>query len=397
MVDSRYPKLLLKPGRERSLLKGHPWVFSGALANCVTPPAPGSIVRIVSAAGEALAVGFYHPLNSIAFRSLSRDPDTIVDAGFFRQRISRARHLREKVVSGQTDAYRVINAEGDGLPGLVVDRYGRYLVVSVATAGMERFQRDVLKILKKEFQPIAIFERSEGRARNTDGLADRVGPAMGRMPPPTVEIRENGLVFDVDIVSGQKTGFFLDQRVNRELVGALSGGARVLNCFSYSGGFSVYAGCGGALEVTSVDVSSAAARLAEVNWRKNSLPEDAQLVVTADVFDYLRQTEGQYDLIILDPPAFARNARDVAAAAAGYKEINRQGIKKLKKGGLLFTFSCSSFIDEMLFEKIVLAASRDAGKDARLLKTLGAGPDHPVDLGHPEGRYLKGLMLSFGD
>lgn len=396
-MNTRYPKLFLKPGRERSLLKGHPWLFSGAVANCEGLPEPGDLVQAVSAEGKPLAVGFYHPQNSIAFRLLTRDPKTIVDAGFIRQRISAARLLRDKVVTGQTDACRVINAEGDGLPGLVVDRYGRYLVVSLATAGMERFQKEILAGLKKEFQPTAIYERSEGRARNMDGLADRVGPVVGRMPPPLVEIRENGLFFDVDIISGQKTGFFLDQRVNRELVGNLSRGARVLNCFSYSGGFSIYAGCGRAAEVTSVDVSSAATRLAETNWRKNDLPTDVHRVVAADVFDYLRQVEGEYDLVILDPPAFARNAKDVAAAASGYQEINRQGIRKLKAGGLLFTFSCSNFIDETLFEKIVLSASRDAGREARLLKTLGPGPDHPVALGHPEGRYLKGLMLSFGD
>ncbi len=396
-MNTRYPKLFLMPGRERSLIKGHPWLFSGAVASCEGLPGPGDLVQAVSAAGEPLAVGFYHPRNSIAFRSLTRDPEARVDAGFFRHRIARARLLREKVVTGQTDACRVINAEGDGLPGLVADRYGQYLVVSFSTAGMERFRSKVLEGLKKEFQPTAIYERSEGRARNMEGLADQTGSAMGRMPPPLVEIRENGLSFDVDIISGQKTGFYLDQRVNRELVGALCRGARVLNCFSYSGGFSVYAGCGGAAQVTSVDVSSAATRLAAANWRKNDLPADAHRLVTADVFDYLRQVDEPYDLIILDPPAFARNARDVDSAAAGYKEINRQGIKKLKEGGLLFTFSCSNFIDETLFEKIVLAACRDAGKEARLLKALGPGPDHPVDLGHPEGRYLKGLLLSFGD
>lgn len=393
-MKSGYPRLFLQPGRERSLLHGHPWLFSGAVARCEGSPEPGELVLAVAADETPLAVGFYNPRTNIAFRCLTRDPGAVVDSHFLRRLALAARALRERVIPGQTDAYRLINAEGDGLPGLVVDRYGPYLVVSFSTAGLDRFHREILNILWKEFKPVAIYERSEGRARNLEGLADRAGPAAGRMPPPVVDIRENDLVFGVDIVSGQKTGFFLDQRINRELVGSLARGARVLNCFSYSGGFSLYAGRGGAREVTSVDISVAAGRLAEANWAKNGLPVADHRVITADVFDYLREDEGRYDLVILDPPAFTRATKDVAKAAAGYKEINMQGIGKLEEGGLLFTFSCSNFIDEALFEKIVLGAFRDRGKTARLLRALGPGPDHPVNLAHAEGRYLKGLILS---
>lgn len=393
-MKTKYPRLILQPGRERSLLHGHPWLFSGAVAHCEGSPEPGELVMAVTADETPLAVGFYNPLTNIAFRCVTMAPGSMVDHNFLRRLIVDARALREKVVPGRTDAYRLINAEGDGLPGLVVDRYGPYLVVSFSTAGADRFHREILDILWKEIKPVAIYERSEGRARSLEGLADRTGPAAGRMPPPIVDIRENDLTFGVDIVSGQKTGFFLDQRINRELVTPLARGARVLNCFSYSGGFSVYAGRGGAAEVTSVDVSLAAGRLSRANWTKNGLPEGDHRVITADIFDYLREDEGRYDLVILDPPAFTKSTKDVARAAAGYKEINMQGIGKLKEGGLLFTFSCSNFIDEALFEKIVLGAIRDRGKMARLLKVLGPGPDHPVNLAHSEGRYLKGLMLS---
>jgi len=240
--------------------------------------------------------------------------------------------------------------------------------------------------------PVGIYERSEGRSRQLEGLAERICPVVGEIPE-TAEITENGLRFVVDLITGQKTGFFLDQRLNREIVGALSREAAVLNCFSYTGAFSVYAVRGGAKRVVSVEASAATNEIACRNLVRNGLSPENHPVLTANVFDYIRETEEVFDLIILDPPAFAKSRKDVARSARGYKEINLQAARRLREGGLLATFSCSNPIDPELFEKIVLGAVRDAGKTAQVLRLLGAGPDHPVNLAHPEGRYLKGLLL----
>ena len=291
-----------------------------------------------------------------------------------------------------TDAFRLINAEGDGMPGLVVDRYGQFLALSIGTAGMEKWRGDVMALLTEAVGPVGIYERSEGRSRKLEGLSDRIGTAAGEIPE-TVGIVENSLRFSADLVAGQKTGFFLDQRLNREIVGALSGGATVLNCFSYTGAFSVYAARGGATRAISVEASAAANATACGNLARNGFSPERHPVLTANVFEYFRETEDTFDLIILDPPAFAKSRKDADRSARGYKEINLQAARHLREGGLLATFSCSNPIDEELFAKIVLGAVRDAGKTAQVLRVLGAGPDHPVNLAHPEGRYLKGLLL----
>jgi 23S rRNA (cytosine1962-C5)-methyltransferase len=297
-----------------------------------------------------------------------------------------------KVIPPDTDAYRLVNAEGDKMPGLVVDRYGDCLVVGVGTAGIERWREAIIALLIEEIGVRAVYERSEGRSRKLEGLADRVGAAFGSVPE-SMEIMENGLRFEVDIQTGQKTGFFLDQRLNRELVGRLSRGASVLNCFSYTGAFSLYAALGGAKRVVSVEASATANEIAAGNFRRNGLNAESHPIVRADCFEYLRQSTDEYDLIILDPPALAKSRKDVDRAAHGYKELNLQAAKRLAEGGLLAAFSCSNHIDEELFGKIVLGAVRDAGKTAQLLFRTGPGPDHPVNLAHPEGRYLKGLFL----
>jgi 23S rRNA (cytosine1962-C5)-methyltransferase len=265
-------------------------------------------------------------------------------------------------------------------------------VFSIQTAGMERWREILIGLLSEAVAPAGIYERSEGRTRLLEGLSDRIGTAAGEIPA-AVEITENGLRFEVDPITGQKTGFFLDQRRNREIVGDLSRKAAVLNCFSYTGGFSIYAARGGARRVVSVESSAAANEIAGRNIVRNGYSLKQHPVLTANVFEYLRETEEIFDLIILDPPAFAKSRKDVDRSAKGYKEINLQAAKRLIDGGLLATFSCSNAISPELFEKIVQGAVRDAGKTAQLLNLLGAGPDHPVNLAHPEGRYLKGLLL----
>ncbi|MBU2260677.1 MAG: class I SAM-dependent rRNA methyltransferase [Proteobacteria bacterium] len=387
-----YPRIILKKGRDVSLRHGHPWVFSGALAAVEGKPAPGDVVLAADAGGRPLGLGFFNT-GSIAFRLLTDDANARIDAGFWRQRIERALALRRLVVPPETDAFRLVNAEGDGMPGLVCDRYGGCLVMTIGTAGMEKWRETLIGLLAEAVGPVGIYERSEGLSRQLEGLSDRIGPAWGEIPAAAAEIRENGLRFEVDPIAGQKTGFFLDQRVNREIVGALSRGAAVLNCFSYTGAFSVYAARGGAERVVSVEASAAANEIARRNLVRNGFSPERHPVLTANVFDYFRETEEDFDLIVLDPPAFAKSRKDVARSARGYKEINLQAARRLREGGVLATFSCSNPVDEELFAKIVLGAVRDAGKAAQVLRVLGAGPDHPVNLAHPEGRYLKGLLL----
>lgn len=389
-----YPEITLKKGREEALLRGHPWIFSGAIAAVKGNPAAGDIVLAKDAAGKNQALGFYNPLTDIAFRVLTRRCEENISQYFWQSRVHEAYKLRQKIVGDQTNAYRLINAEGDGFPGLIVDVYHQTLVFSIATAGMEKQRDDILKALVSQLKPKWIYEQSDSQSRRLEGLDSRRRTALGEDDPSPVEIMENGLKFVVDVVSGQKTGFFLDQRVNREKIGALSKEAHVLNCFAYTGAFSVYCAEGGAIRVVSLDISKPACAAARKNLLLNWFSVDNHPVMEADVFEYLRNSRDNFSLIILDPPAFAKAKRDVNKASRGYKDINLQAIKHLTKGGVLATFSCSNFIEEDLFSQIVLAAARDAGAELQILSRLEAGPDHPVSLGHPEGRYLKGLLLA---
>ena len=374
-------------------MRGHPWVFAGALAKISGKPADGDIVVVKDSRGHALGLGFYNSRTDISFRLLTGDCRQKIDADFWRHRVRSALALRRKILSSGTSAYRLINAEGDGFPGLIVDVYGDTLVLSVTTAGMEKHKQPVLDALIGALNPAGIYEQSAGRSRNLEGLEERKGYLPGREAQGPVRVSENGHLFDVDIVGGQKTGFFLDQRVNREKLCTLAGSATVLNCFCYTGAFSVYCAAGGAKKVVSLDISRAACAAASGHLRLNGFSDQRHPVIDADVFDYLRNLSESFDLIILDPPAFAKTKRDVDRASRGYKDINLQALRHLPQGGMLATFSCSNFIEEDLFYKIVQGAARDARAQVQLLARLEAGPDHPQALGHPEGRYLKGLLL----
>lgn len=389
-----YSEITLKKGREAAILRGHPWVFSGAIAAIKGNPGAGDIVLARDSAGNPLALGFFNPKTDIAFRVLTRRCEENISQYFWQARLQAAIKLRQKIIGEQTNAYRLINAEGDGFPGLIVDVYNTTLVFSIATAGMEKQKNHILNALASQVKPEWIYEHSESRSRTLEGLQNSSRIVFGENRSGTVEIMENSLRFEVDIISGQKTGFFLDQRLNREKMGALSRDASVLNCFSYTGAFSVYCAEGGAKRVVSLDISKSACVAARKNLHLNWFSVENYPVIEADVFDYLRKMQENFNMIILDPPAFAKTKRDVTKASRGYKEINLQAIKHLTKGGILATFSCSNFIEEDLFYKIVLAAARDAGADLQLLTRLEAGPDHPILLGHPEGRYLKGLLLA---
>ncbi len=393
MTKNNYSEITLKNGREAALLRGHPWVFSGAVAKVSSSPEDGDIVLARDGKGQALGLGFFNRKTDISFRLLTRDFNQTIDGAFWSERVKTAGALRQKVVSPQTNAYRLINAEGDGCPGLIVDAYNDTLVMSVTTAGMEKQKDAVLEALLAEMKPAKIYELSAGRSRTLEGLEEYKGYIYGEGSSDPVRITENGHLFDVDVVGGQKTGFFLDQRVNRERLGRLASDQTVLNCFCYTGAFSVYLAAGGAKKVVSLDISKSACAAAAEHLRRNGFASEHHPVIDADVFDYLRSLSESFDLIILDPPAFAKTRRDVDRASRGYKEINLQALKHLPQGGMLATFSCSNSIDEDLFYKIIQGAARDAQTGVQLLARLEAGPDHPQALGHPEGRYLKGLLL----
>jgi 23S rRNA (cytosine1962-C5)-methyltransferase len=393
MTNSIYPVITLKKGREESILRGHPWLFSGAIDSVRGNPGAGDIVLACDSRGHHLALGFFNPSTDISFRTLTPRCEENISQYFWQARLSAAYKLRQKIVKDQTNAYRLINAEGDGFPGLIVDVYNTTLVLSMATAGIEKQKNHIINALVAQLKPTRIYEKSESRSRKREGLENRSGLVFGESESDSVDITENGLRFEVNIIAGQKTGFFLDQRVNREKIGALSRDAVVLNCFAYTGAFSVYCAEGGAKKVVSLDISKPACMSARKNLHLNWFPADNYPVFEADVFTYFRDTHDNYNLIILDPPAFAKTKKDVNKASRGYKEINLQALKHLVRGGMLATFSCSNFIEEDLFHKIVLAAARDAGADVQLLARLEAGPDHPALLNHPEGRYLKGLLL----
>ncbi|MEQ8161344.1 MAG: class I SAM-dependent rRNA methyltransferase [Smithellaceae bacterium] len=394
MAKFTYPAIRLKKGRDAALLHGHPWVFSGAIDAVEGKPAAGDIVLAKNAAGRPAALGFFNPYTDIAFRFLTSHTETVISSDFWRRRLETACALRQKVINDRTNAYRLINAEGDGFPGLIVDVYNSILVLSVTTAGMEKQKKHIVDELSGRFQPQAIYEQSRGRSRSLEGLENHDCFLLGDAEANPVAIKENGLEFFVDFVGGQKTGFFLDQRLNREKIGALSRDAHVLNCFAYTGAFSVYCAAAGARRVVSLDISKTACAAARQNLQCNGHSAEMHPVIETDVFTYLRNTQENFDLIILDPPAFAKTKRDVGKASRGYKEINLQAIKRLVPGGVLATFSCSNFIEEDLFCRIVGGAAQDAGVNLRVLARLEAGPDHPVALGHPEGRYLKGLLLA---
>ena len=388
-----YPRIILKKGRDVALRHGHPWLFSGAIATVEGKPAPGDIVLAADVTGRPPSLWDFSTAGDIAFRLLTDDP-AVTDRCRFLAAADRKGPC--PAPSGRPAGYGCFPPDQRGR-----GRHARSclrllwpldLVITIGTAGMEKWRETVIGLLLEILAPVGIYERSEGRSRQLEGLSDRIGLAAGEIPE-TVEITENGLRFEVDLITGQKTGFFLDQRPNRESVGAFSREAAVLNCFSYTGAFSVYAARGGAKRVVSVEASAAPMRSPAGTSSGTAFPRSNTRCSPANVFDYLRETEEIFDLIILDPPAFAKSRKDVDRSARGYKEINLQAARRLREGGFLATFSCSNPIDPELFEKIVLGAVRDAGKTAQLLRLLGAGPDHPVNLAHPEGRYLKGLLL----
>ena len=390
------PGIILKVGREKSLIRRHPWVFSGAIERIEGAPTSGDTIPVRDAAGNFLAWAAYNAVSQINARVWSWREEEKIDSEFFRRRIAGALAARRELkLAGKGSGMRLIHAESEGLPGLVVDRYGDVLVMQIGSAGAERWRNTLADILHELCNPVCIYERSDADSRGLEGLEVRNGVLRGTLPQ-RIEVIEHDLRFTVDVAAGQKTGFYLDQRDNRALTETLAAGRDVLNCFCYTGGFSLYALRGGAKSVLSIDASGDALRIAEGNLARNGLDATRAEWTEADVFQALRKLRDQgrsFDLIILDPPKFAPTAAFAEKAARGYKDINLLGLKLLRPGGLLATYSCSSGISEDLFQKIIAGAALDAGVDAQIIHYLHASADHPVLLSFPEGAYLKGLVL----
>lgn len=390
------PTIVLASGREKSAQRRHPWIFSGAIARVDGAPGNGTTVAVRSSDGEFLAWAAYNADSQISARVWSWQENETINADFFRRKIANALAARNTLaLADDSSGMRLIHAESDGLPGLIVDQYGKVLVMQIGSAGAEFWRETIADVLQEWCAPVCIYERSDSDSRGLEGLTERNGVLRGTLPE-TVEVIEHGLHFKVDVAEGQKTGFYLDQRDNRHLTEMLARDKSVLNCFCYTGGFSLYALRGGAKSVLSIDASADALRIAEQNLMANGLEVSKAAWQCDDVFLALRKLRDQgkkFDFIILDPPKFAPTAAFAEKAARGYKDINLLGFKLLNPGGLLATYSCSGGISEELFQKIIAGAALDAGVDAQIVHYLNASADHPVLLSFPEGAYLKGLVL----
>ncbi len=390
--------VILNEGREKSLLRHHPWIFSKAIQKADESLQMGQTVEVVNQAGEFLCYGLYSPNSQIRVRALSFDENVKITDDLVASRVKDAISLRKKVFARGNDGVRLISSEGDLLPGLIADKYNEFIVISISSCGMERYKNIICQTLKEIFPECSIYERSDTKSRAKEGLPVRKGVVIGREPDDTIYVREEDQVYiPVDIKNGHKTGAYLDQRLSRIKAGSLSKGASVLNCFSYTGGFGLWALKGGAKRIENVDVSEHALNAAKTGVAFNHLDPGRCKFLKKDVFAYLReQVEkgAKYDLVILDPPKFAESAANLKKACRGYQDINRLGLKLVAKGGHLLTFSCSGLVDPALFQKIVADAAIDAGVDGRVLGTLRQDEDHVVSLPCPETFYLKGLDIA---
>jgi 23S rRNA (cytosine1962-C5)-methyltransferase len=389
-------KIFVNSQGEKSLLRRHPWLFSGAVQPVERPPACGETVAVHAADGRWLAWGAFSPSSQIRVRIWSFDPDEHIDAGFFLRRLQAALVLRRRLPQfGRTTARRWVNAESDGLPGLIVDQYADYLVCQFLTAGTEYWKERIVSHLQSLIPALGIYERSDADVRLKEGLACRCGLLWGQSPPDEVSIKLKDLSLAVDLVQGHKTGAYLDQIDNQAQVRPYCNQAEVLNCFSYTGGFGLQALKGGAAHVTQIDASQAALEISRRNVALNALDEGRVDHVCGNVFQILRQYRDAgrgFDLIVLDPPKFVAAKAQLVKGSRGYKDINLLALKLLRPGGVLFTFSCSGLLTPMLFQKIVSDAALDAGRHVAIIGRLDQPADHPVALNFPEGHYLKGLI-----
>lgn len=388
--------VILKKAADSFIKRKHPWIFSGAIEKVEGNPTNGQTVQIFTSNKTIVGSGSFSPASQIRVRVWSFGSEEKIDGDFFSRKILLALELRKHFIdTSKTNAYRIINAESDGFPGLIVDRYADFLVCQFLSSGTEFNKKLIIEILDDVLKPAGIFERSDVEVRTKEGLQPTQGLLKGIIPENLIEVQENGFKFLADVKGGHKTGFYLDQRDNRALVSEFATGKNVLNCFSYTGGFSVYALASGAEKVTQAEASASAIELSLKNVEINSLNTSLIENINGDVFEVLRKFRDErktFDLIILDPPKFAESAAQIQKASRGYKDINLLAVKLLNAGGVLFTFSCSGHISQELFQKIVADAALDSGREVKIIKQLTQASDHPVSLNFPEGLYLKGLV-----
>ncbi|MBU2491379.1 MAG: class I SAM-dependent methyltransferase [Bacteroidetes bacterium] len=387
--------VILKKGRESSLYRNHPWVFSGAIQELKGNPVSGETVDVLSFKNEFLAKGSYSPKSQMTVRVLSFDKNEIIDENFFYQKIKSAKMKKELLMDEFSNSYRVIFGESDGLPGLIIDKYNHVLVCQFLSAGAEYWKEIIVQQLINIFNPVCIYERSDADVRKKEGLGLIKQSLYGELKNEVIEILENGCKYFVDVINGHKTGFYLDQKVNRALVGNYAENKNILNCFSYTGGFSITALNNGAVSVTNIDSSSNALKLLLKNCELNNISSGKIINVQGNVFNILREyvNEGKkFDVIILDPPKLVESAGQLTKGARAYKDLNMTAFKLLNENGILFTFSCSGLLSAELFQKIVFDASADAKINAQIIGRMSQSPDHGVSLNFPEAWYLKGLV-----
>lgn len=389
-------EIILKKGKEKAALQRHPWVFSGALEKIKGKPEDGDVVKLFAFDNEFLAYGYYNGNSRVAVRLLEWDENQIINKEWYQNRLHQAIESRQFILSEKTNTCRLVFSEADFLPGLIVDKYADFLSLQILSSGIEKIKNDIVDILKSELNPKGIFDKSDATARGHEGLAVENGLLWGENPPEFLEVKENGIAYNINIAEGQKSGFYCDQRDNRSILASYTKGKKVLDCFSYSGGFSLNSLANGASSITSVDSSALALETLKQNVELNKFDSAKITAVQSDVNKQLRafkETGELFDVIVLDPPKYAPSRSALDRAARAYKDLNRLGMLLLEKGGLLATFSCSGAVDIETFKQIIAWAALDAGKEVQIIKQFCQPEDHPVRISFPEGEYLKGLLL----
>jgi len=391
MVD-----IILKKGKEKAALQRHPWVFSGALEKIKGKPEDGDVVKVFAFDNEFLAYGYFNSNSRVAVRLLEWDENQAIDKNWYENRLKQAVASRQFILSEQTNTCRLVFSEADFLPGLIVDKYADFLSLQILSSGIEKVKNDIVEILKAELNPKGIFDKSDATARGHEGLPVENGLLWGENPPEFLEVKENGIAYNINIAEGQKSGFYCDQRDNRRILASYTKGKKVLDCFSYSGGFSLNSLANEAKSITSVDSSALAIDTLKQNVELNNFDAKKVTAIQSDVNKQLRafKESGElFDVIVLDPPKYAPSRSALDRAARAYKDLNRLGMLLLEKGGLLATFSCSGAVDIETFKQIVAWAALDAGKEVQIIKQFCQPEDHPVRISFSEGEYLKGLLL----